>query len=152
MHWEFKKKHYGRSLLNHWGKGCFKAYSAGSHPKEEVNPSVIKVLNDAKIALPEDLEPKSWDEFAKDGASKIDFVITVCDKANGEQCPIWPGQPINAHWGVEDPHSDDGDLKEYKDVLRILSTRINLFTLLPHKKLSRVKLQQELDEIGLNSI
>lgn len=144
-----KRSIMAEALLNHWGKGRFKAFSAGSHPKEKVDSNVIEIIKAAGIEVPSDITPKSWDVFGLGDSPKMDFVITVCDKAKGEQCPVWPGQPMSAHWGVEDPVEKDGDLREYKDVLRILTNRIQLFTLLKHQNLSRMKLQQEMDEIGL---
>jgi len=137
------------AILNNKGKDRFKAFSAGSHPKKEVDPNAIKTIKAAGLEVPSDITPKSWDVFGLEDAPKMDFVITVCDKAKGEQCPIWRGQPMSAHWGVKDPQEKDGDLKEYSDVLRILTTRIQLFTQLQHQNLSRMKLQQEIDEIGL---
>ncbi|MGE4499584.1 arsenate reductase ArsC [Hydrogenovibrio thermophilus] len=145
-----KRSVMAEALLNHWGKGRFKAYSAGSHPKDSVNEDALTVLQHSKIRM-EPPRTKSWDEFAQPGAPVMDFVITVCDKAKGEVCPVWPGQPMTAHWGVEDPQRVEGDnpLKQYKEVLRVLDTRIKLFTILPFEKLERLKLKQKLDEIGL---
>lgn len=144
-----KRSIMAEALLNHWGKGRFKAYSAGSHPKDAINSNAIEVIKTANLPLPNVLKPKSWNEFGTENAPKMDFVITVCDKAKGERCPVWPGQPVNAHWGVEDPTAKDGDLAEYREVLRILSARVQLFVQLPLKTLDSVKLQQQLDDIGI---
>jgi protein-tyrosine-phosphatase len=139
------------AYLNMAGKGRFTAYSAGSHPAGKVNPFALELLE--KNRLPTSgLRSKNWDEFAKSGAPRLDFVFTVCDNAAGEVCPVWPGQPITAHWGVADPAAVAGAHAERrKAFLRAfteLSTRINLMLALPFDKLDRLTLQGKLDEIG----
>ena len=133
------------------GKGRFRAYSAGSHPSGQVNPFAIELLE--KNHLPtEGLRSKSWDEFAQPGAAELDFVFTVCDNAAGEVCPVWPGQPMTAHWGVPDPAvvegSDEARRKAFFLAFNQLQTRISLFTNLPIDKLDRLSLQKNLDAIG----
>jgi arsenate reductase len=137
--------------LNAAGKGRFVAYSAGSHPAGKVNPFALELLR--KHRMPVDgLRSKSWDEFAMAGAAKLDFIFTVCDNAAGEACPLWPGQPVSAHWGVEDPAAvTGGDEEKRRAFLRAyleLSTRINTFLSLPIEKLERLVLKRKLDEIG----
>lgn len=138
-------------LMEHWGKGKFKAYSAGSHPNGTVNPYAIKLLQSRK--LPTDgLRSKSWDEFAAEGAPHLDFVFTVCDNAAGEVCPYWPGQPMTAHWGVEDPAavegSDEEKLQAFRRIASYLENRIKLFTSIPLEKLDSMRIKQEIDAIG----
>lgn len=139
------------ATLNHIGNGKFKAYSAGSFPTGKVNPLVIELLNANGIGTAE-ARSKSWDEFSAPEAPRMDFVITVCDQAAGEVCPIWPGQPVIAHWGVEDPafHMDNPDKarKVIKNVFRILRNRLTLFTSLPIDKLDRLTLQSKTRDIG----
>lgn len=139
------------ALLNHFGKGRFKAYSAGSHPTGSVNPFTIAALQ--KLSLPtEGYRSKSWDEFARPDAPTLDFAITVCDNAAGEVCPVWPGQPISAHWGVPDPAAVEGDdaskLKAFVDAALIMRRRIELFLALPMASLDRMGLQHATREIG----
>ena len=139
------------ALLKHLGRGHFTAYSAGSHPTGQVNPLALETLR--AMRMPTDgLRSKSWDEFAAPGAPPLDFVFTVCDKAAGEACPFWPGQPVTAHWGVEDPAAFDGPedkkRKLFRDVATILRRRIELFTSLALESLARMSLQQKLTEIG----
>ncbi len=138
-------------MLNHFGKGRFRAYSAGSHPNGRVNPGSLRLLQ--RMGLPTDgLRSKSWDEFAAPDALQLDFVFTVCDNAAGEVCPIWPGQPMTAHWGVPDPAacegSEDEQDKLFETVAKQLANRIQLFTSLPIAKLDAMSLKQRLDEIG----
>lgn len=138
-------------LMNRLGEGRFVAYSAGSHPKGEVNPFALREL--ARCQLPtEGYRSKSWDEFAAPGAPALDFVFTVCDKATGEVCPIWPGQPITAHWGVPDPAdvegSDEQKQQAMHDAALTLKRRIDLLLSLPLAKLDNVALQKSLTEIG----
>jgi arsenate reductase (thioredoxin) len=138
-------------LLNTWGKGRFHAYSAGSHPGGQVNPFAIELLE--KNHLPVDgLRSKSWDEFAQAGAPELDFVFTVCDNAAGEVCPVWPGQPMTAHWGVPDPAavegSDDDKRKAFFLAFNQLQNRISMFANLPIDKLDRLSLQKSLEAIG----
>jgi arsenate reductase (thioredoxin) len=139
------------SLLNHWGRGKFAAYSAGSHPKGFVNPIALQLL--AHMHMPmQGLRSKSWDEYETAGAPAFDFVFTVCDQAAGEACPLWPGQPMSAHWGVEDPAAVPGTDQErwmaFRHAFIELEHRIKLFTSLPLTSLDRIKLQQHLDNIG----
>ena len=139
------------AYLNSGGRGRFVAFSAGSQPAGKVNPFAIELLE--KNRLPTDkLRSKNWDEFAKPGAPKLDFVFTVCDNAAGEACPIWPGQPITAHWGVPDPAavlgSDGEKRKAFQRAFLTLSNRINLMLALPFDKLQRQALQTELARIG----
>jgi arsenate reductase len=139
------------ALLNRHGNARFRAFSAGSHPKGEVHPLTLRVLRER--GLPADgLRSKSWDEFAGPGAPVMDFIFTVCDKAAGEVCPVWPGQPMTAHWGVEDPAAAEGTeaqrLGVFERVARELETRIRLFVALRLDQLDRMGLKQRLDEIG----
>ena len=138
-------------LLNHLGKGCFHAFSAGSHPAGQVNPLALELLR--KRSLPVDgLRSKDWGEYAQPGAPAMDFVITVCDKAAGEQCPFWPGQPITAHWGFEDPAaatgSEEARRRVFERVYIEIGRRIELLLALPVEKLDRLALQQHVREIG----
>lgn len=139
------------SLLNHLGRGRFRAFSAGSHPNGTVNPFVREIIERQSWPT-EHLRSKSWDEFAVDGAPALDFVFTVCDNAAGEVCPFWPGQPMTAHWGVEDPAAATGeDEAKRAAVLKThiqLKRRIELFLALPINKLDSMSLQQRLDDIG----
>ena len=141
------------AYLNASARGRFRAYSAGSHPAGKVNPYALDLLAKNRLDT-EGLRSKSWDEFAVPGAPVMDFVFTVCDQAAGEVCPIWPGQPMTAHWGVDDPAKVGGrDEHKRKAFLRAfseLSTRINLFTSLPLHKLDRLALKKKLDEIGVS--
>lgn len=139
------------SVLNLLGKGKFRAFSAGSFPTGKVNPFVIELLQRQNMPV-DDLRSKSWDEFAHAGAPPLDFVFTVCDNAAGEVCPVWPGQPISAHWGIEDPARIEGDDEAKRQAVshafRLLNRRISLFVSLPHAKLDAISLQGKLDEIG----
>jgi arsenate reductase len=139
------------SLLNRKGAGRFQAYSAGSHPAGKVNPHALELLQ--RLGHPtSELRSKRWDEFAAPGAPTLDFVFTVCDNAAGEVCPIWPGQPITAHWGIADPAAVTGSeadkRKAFEDAHRILDRRISLFVSLPVHSLERLTLQQRVSEIG----
>ena len=137
--------------LNAAGKGRFKAYSAGSQPAGRVNPYALELLQKNRLDTAE-LRSKSWDEFALPGAPKMDFVFTVCNNAAGEVCPVWPGQPVSAHWGIDDPAAVGGSAEDKrKAFLRAyveLSARINNFVSLPLDKLDRLVLKKKLDEIG----
>ncbi len=135
------------AVLNFEGKGLFKAYSAGSFPKGEVHPLALSLLKQVRLPT-EGLRSKSWDEF-KSGP-EMDFVFTVCDNAANEVCPIWPGQPVTAHWGVPDPAAVEGEGAEraFRETLRLLTNRIRVFVALPIKKLDRLKLKARLDDIG----
>jgi len=139
------------AYLNAAGNGRFVAYSAGSHPAGAVNPFALELLRKNRIDT-SGLRSKNWDEFAKPGVPTLDFVFTVCDNAAGEMCPIWPGQPMTAHWGIQDPAAVQGsEEQKRKAFLRAfgeLSTRINLFMSLPLGKLDRLVLRRKLDEIG----
>jgi protein-tyrosine-phosphatase len=138
-------------LLNSWGKGRFNAYSAGSHPGGQVNPFAIELLEKNRLPV-EGLRSKSWDEFAVPGAPELDFVFTVCDNAAGEVCPVWPGQPMTAHWGVPDPAavegSDEAKRKAFFQTFNQLQNRISMFANLPLDKIDRIKLQKTLQDIG----
>jgi len=139
------------ALLDRWGKGRFKAYSAGSFPKGAVHPLTLDLLE--RLRLPSaGLRSKSWDEFADPGAPVMDFVFTVCDQAAGEICPVWPGHPVTAHWGVPDPAAAMGGEIErrcaFRDALQILENRIKLFVALPIDKLDRMALKTHVDDIG----
>jgi arsenate reductase len=138
-------------LMNHWGKGRFRAFSAGSNPKGAVHPMALDLLT--KVHLPTDgMRSKSWNEFAAPGAPQMDFIFTVCDQAAGEVCPIWLGNPMTAHWGVPDPAAAEGTEIErrraFRDALRALEARIKLFVNLPMEKLDRMALKRKADEIG----
>ncbi len=139
------------ALLNHWGRGRFKAYSAGSFPKGEIHPYTLDLLRQLHMPV-EGARSKSWTEFSADGAPKMDFVFTVCDQAASEPCPIWPGQPMTAHWGVPDPAAAEGSEVErrlaFRTAFRGLERRIQIFINLPLDKLSRVALQPKLEAIG----
>ena len=139
------------TILNRLRLGKFKAYSAGSYPKGEVNPHALKVLRKSNFDVSK-LRSKSWDEFAAPGAPKLDFVFTVCDDAAKEVCPIWPGQPMSAHWGLPDPAKAEGSEAEQAlaltDTFRMLYQRISIFVSLPFDKLSKLSLQKHLEDIG----
>lgn len=139
------------ALLNKLGRGKFKAYSAGSFPKGEVNLNALAIVENLGFDRT-DFRSKSWDEFAAPGAPALDFVFTVCDNAAGEACPIWPGQPMTAHWGVPDPAEVVGTPTEialaFADTARQLRNRISLFVELPLAALDRMSLQRRLQEIG----
>ncbi len=138
------------AVLNQLGRGRFNAYSAGSMPTGTVNPHVLDLLQRNNMST-EDIRSKSWDEFAAPDAPKFDFVFTVCDQAAGEVCPIWPGQPMTAHWGLEDPAQVEGEEEQkraVKDAFMQLNRRIGIFVNLPIEKIERHSLQKELDEIG----
>lgn len=139
------------AYLNARGRGRFTGYSAGSHPTGVVNPFVLEILEKNRIDI-SNLHSKGWDEFARPGAPRMHFVFTVCDQAAGEVCPVWPGQPVTAHWGVDDPARVEGvDAEKRRACMRafaVLSTRINLFINLPFETLDRLVLKSRLDEIG----
>lgn len=139
------------SLMNRIGEKHFRAYSAGSHPNGTVHPCALKLLN--SLNYPTDhLRSKSWDEFDQPGAPEFDFIVTVCDNAAGEVCPIWPGKPIRSHWGVPDPAAVHGSEAEvslaFADTFRQLGNRIRLFTSLPLEKLDGLTIKRRMDEIG----
>jgi arsenate reductase (thioredoxin) len=139
------------SLLNHWGAGRFRAFSAGSFPQGTVNPLALDLLQQLNLPT-EGLHSKSWDEFAAPGAPALDFVITVCDNAAGEVCPIWPGGPMMAHWGIADPAAVQGSdavkAAAFRTAFQALENRIKLFTRVPIASLDRMKLKDQLDAIG----
>jgi arsenate reductase len=138
-------------ILNFKGKPRFTAYSAGSHPSGAVRPEALKKLEAAHIPT-EGLRSKSWEEFSQPGAPVLDFVFTVCDNAAKEVCPIWPGQPMTAHWGVPDPAAVTGTPQEveraYREAFSILERRIGLFLSLPLASIDKLALKQEVDKIG----
>lgn len=138
-------------LLNDLGKGSFQAYSAGSHPKGEVHPMALETLKTLQLPI-NGYRSKSWDEFTHPDAPKFDFIFTVCDDAAGELCPVWPGKPVSAHWGIPDPAavegSDEIKRKAFSDAARVLKRRIELFMSLPIARLDAISLQRELREIG----
>lgn len=139
------------AILNHLGRGRFRAFSAGSHPGGKVNPCAIELLTRQGLAVA-DLRSKSWDEFAAPDAPRIDFVFTVCDNAAGEICPVWPGKPITAHWGIEDPAAveggDEDKRKAFAKAFAEMRRRISLFVNLPLGKLDAMAVKGELDRIG----
>ena len=139
------------AILNKPGAGKFRAYSAGSHPKGQVNPHTLQLLQGLDYDT-SGFRSKSWNEFARPGAPALDFVFTVCDNAAGEACPVWPGQPMTAHWGIPDPAEAKGTPAEialaFKDTYRMLHQRIGIFTALPLRSLDQLSLQNKLREIG----
>ena len=139
------------AILNYRGKPRFRAYSAGSHPSGRVRPEALRELESANLPT-SDARSKSWDEFAQDGAPQMDFVFTVCDNAANEVCPIWPGQPMTAHWGIVDPASVTGSPDEvqraFREAFVSLDRRIGLFLSLPLQSLDRLAIQREIDGIG----
>jgi protein-tyrosine-phosphatase len=139
------------AILNRTGAGRFRAYSAGSQPKGQVHPETIRLLRSLDHDT-SDFRSKSWDEFTKPGAPRFDFVFTVCDNAAAETCPVWPGQPMTAHWGVPDPAEVNGTEAEiafaFKDAYRMLTQRIGIFTSLPLRSLDQLTLKNKLQEIG----
>jgi arsenate reductase (thioredoxin) len=138
-------------ILNRVGVGKFRAFSAGSEPKGRVHPMALQLLRKSNFDV-SGLRSKSWDEFAAPGAPKLDFVFTLCDDAASEVCPIWPGQPMTAHWGLPDPAAVSGDEPQrylaFADTMRMLNQRISIFVSLPLASLSRISLQRQLDDIG----
>ena len=139
------------AILNGEGKAKFKAFSAGSHPSGKVNPFAMELLEQRRYPI-DGLRSKAWDEFALPGAPELDFVFTVCDNAAGEVCPVWPGQPISAHWGVEDPASVEGSDEEkrkaFVKAFTVLQRRISLFASLPLDQIDKLSLQSKLRDIG----
>ncbi len=139
------------AILNRLGVGKFRAFSAGSQPKGQVHPETIRLLQSLGYDVSR-LRSKSWSEFANPGAPLLDFVFTVCDNAAGETCPVWPGQPMTAHWGVPDPAEATGTQAEialaFKDAYRMLERRIGIFTSLPLRSLDHLNLQKKIREIG----
>jgi arsenate reductase (thioredoxin) len=139
------------AILNKIGAGKFRAFSAGSHPKGQINPLALQLLQSLGYDT-SGFRSKSWSEFADPGAPLLDFVFTVCDNAAGEACPVWPGQPMTAHWGVPDPAEAQGSPAQvalaFKDAYRMLNQRIGIFAALPLRSLDRLSLQKKLHEIG----
>lgn len=137
-------------LMDHHGGGRFRGFSAGSNPRGAVHPLALRLL--AEHGLRIEMRSKPWDEFAVPGAPVMDFVFTVCDQAAGETCPVWPGQPITAHWGIPDPAAVDGSPAErmlaFREAFRALETRIRLFTALPLASLDRLALTRQVAAIG----
>lgn len=141
----------GEAYLNSIGDGRFRAFSAGSHPAGKVNSLALELLERNRIAT-EGLRSKAWDEFAKSDAPKMDIIITVCDQAAGEVCPVWPGQPVSAHWGVEDPAAVTGSIDDkraaFMHAFSVLQKRIGLLTALRLESLDRLAQEQRLKQIG----
>src|SRR5215467_1377818 len=139
------------ALLNYRGRGRYRAFSAGSHPKGEVHPLALETLRRHHVPV-ESPRSKDWSEFAQPGSPVMDFVFTVCDNAAGEVCPVWPGQPITAHWGVPDPAEVTGSPAEiglaFKDTYRMLNQRIGIFAALPLRSRDQLSPQKKLNEIG----
>jgi protein-tyrosine-phosphatase len=141
----------GEAILNREGRGHFKAYSAGSHPKGKVHPYTVDLLRNLNYPI-DGFRSKSWDEFAEPGAPELDFVFTVCDDAAKETCPVWPGQPMSAHWGVPDPAKVEGSeavkREAFAEAFRMLFNRTSVFASLPLSSIDRLSLQKRLDQIG----
>lgn len=139
------------SLLNQLGRGRFRAYSAGSHPAGQINPFALELLEKNRFSTGE-LHSKPWDEFAQPDSPQLDFVITVCDKAAGEVCPVWPGQPMSEHWGIPGPvavtGSDDQKRRAFVEAMNQIQRRVSMFVSLPFATLDRIKLQQAVQLIG----
>ena len=142
---------FAEAILARQGMGTFNSYSAGSKPKGEVHPYALDFLKNLNFKT-DTFRSKDWAEFAEDGAPEMDFVFTVCDNAADEVCPVWPGQPLTAHWGVPDPAAAEGSEAErrfaFSEAFRMLNNRISIFVNLPLEKLDRLALQKELDKIG----
>jgi arsenate reductase (thioredoxin) len=139
------------ALLNHWGRGRFRGFSAGSFPKRAAHPCALDLLR--SLGLPtDDLHSKNWSKFAATGAPVMDFVFTLCDQAAGEVCPVWPGQPITAHWGLPDPAAADGNdvqrMQAFCDAFNILERRIKILVALPVASLDRMSLARQVEAIG----
>ncbi|HWM67742.1 MAG TPA: arsenate reductase ArsC [Steroidobacteraceae bacterium] len=139
------------SLLNHWGRGKFRGFSAGSFPKAQVHPLALDLLNRMNLPVA-NLRSKSWDEFAAPGATPLHFIFTVCDNAAGEVCPVWPGKPITAHWGIADPAAVEGTAADkalaFRKAFEELESRIKLFTPIPIQGSDPAQLKSQLEEIG----
>jgi arsenate reductase len=141
----------GEVLMNHWGKGRFRGFSAGSQPKGELHPMALALLE--HLDLPTDgLHSKNWEAFASDGAPSMDFVFTVCDSAAEETCPVWPGQPMTAHWGIPDPAAVTGDektrMQAFRGAFLQLEKRVRIFSSLPIASLDELQIQTGIDRIG----
>lgn len=141
----------GEALMRHWGRDRFRAFSAGSHPKGEVHPMALEILRRYRMST-DNLRSKSWNEFAEPGAPPLHFVFTVCDRAAKEVCPLWPGQPMTAHWGIEDPAAVEGAeevrLRAFNKAFRELDARVKIFSSLRLELLDRIALKRELDSLG----
>jgi arsenate reductase len=139
------------AILNHKSRGQFRAYSAGSHPSGRVRPEALQELQENGISI-EGLRSKSWDEFAVPGAPHMHFVFTVCDSASRETCPVWPGKPMTAHWGIPDPAAVKGSPEEiaraFREAFVVLERRIHLFLSLPWATIEKIAIQQKIEEIG----
>ena len=139
------------ALVNHWSRGRFRGFSAGSHPTGQVHPLALDVINQHHLPT-EALRSKSWGEFAGRNAPRMDFIFTVCDRAANEACPIWPGEPMTAHWGIHDPAAAEGsdEIKRiaFRKAFRELDARIRIFTSLRLELLDRMAIQREIDDIG----
>ncbi|MDQ2804917.1 MAG: arsenate reductase ArsC [Pseudomonadota bacterium] len=139
------------SLVNHWGQGRFRGFSAGSFPKGKVHPCALALLRSLDLPA-ENLLSKSWNEFARPDAPVMDFVFTVCDQAAGEVCPVWPGRPVTAHWGIPDPAASEGNdverMQAFRDAFQMLERRIKLFLALPVASLDRIALTRQIEAIG----
>jgi arsenate reductase (thioredoxin) len=142
---------FGEAILNYKGRPNFTAYSAGSHPSGFIHPQALRQLELARLSAA-GLRSKSWDEFAKPDAPKMDFVFTVCDNAAREPCPVWPGQPMTAHWGVPDPAAEHGTPEQieraFREAFNVLQRRIELFLCLPLSSLEKLAIQKHIDDIG----
>jgi arsenate reductase (thioredoxin) len=142
---------FGEAILNYKGRPNFTAFSAGSHPSGFIHPQALRQLELARLSAA-GLRSKSWDEFAKPGAPTMDFVFTVCDNAAKEVCPVWPGQPMTAHWGVPDPAAEHGTPEQieraFREAFSILQRRIELFLCLPLSSLEKLAIQKHIDDIG----
>ena len=143
------------ALLRHWGKDKFNALSAGSRPNGRVHPRTMAILEMMDFSV-DGLRSKSWDEFVAEGAPQMDFIFTVCAKAAGETCPVWPGQPVTAHWGVDDPAAQEGTERArifaFRKALLELENRIKLFVSLPIESLDRMQIKKKLDLIGKTDV
>jgi arsenate reductase (thioredoxin) len=139
------------SIVNKWGKGQFRGFSAGSHPNGQVNPFALELLKSLDFPT-EDLRSKSWDEFAGPSGTHFDFIITVCDNAAGEACPVWPGVPMTAHWGIPDPAAVQGTEMEKKfafsQAFKAMDRRIKLFLSLPIASIDQLRIKERMDAIG----
>ena len=142
---------FAEAILNREGQGKFRGFSAGSHPAEAANPYALELLERVNHKL-DDTTPKDWSVFSQPDAPQMDFVFTVCDQAAAEECPVWPGQPMSAHWGVPNPTAVEGNEAEkrvaFNEAYKTLLTRISIFVNLPMESLDRLSLQERLDEIG----
>ena len=141
------------AIVNKVGAGRFRAYSAGSFPKHQVHPAAVSLFQELGYPT-EELRSKSWDEFARKGAPQLDFIFTVCDNAAGEICPVWPGKPITAHWGIEDPAAVEGEAQRqaFQNVYQALKRRIELFLALPIESIDELTLTDRLSEIGTTEL